>query len=642
MRQPDPGFVSSLPAAAPPRNGASALAPLAKTTWAILLGWLLIFGSYFAVAVAVPKGPRLTAFGDIFQCAAALFACVGLFLNATSSASTDRRSRAFWGLIGLGCLCWLSGQILWTYFELGLHQEAPNPFAGDIVIFLHPVPMIAALSLKPHDRRDDVSTRVRSLDFGLLLLWWVYLYLFIVIPWQFISPNLDAYGVTFDYLQAIENFVVVIGFGVMLGRAKRDWRPIYGHLFGASLVYAIGSYVIDRVIDANRYYTGSAFDLPLIAALIWFGTAGLVAYSTRPQHDEESAQSHDENPWPARLAALTVFSIPLMALWSAWSSRDASSIRLFRASVTQIALLIAGFLLFLRQRIVNKDRLRLLLASRDAFESLKQFQAQLIQNEKLVSIGQLAAGAAHEINNPLTGILGYSDLLAEDPTLAERPRATADKIRTLARRIKAHVTSLLSFARRVPSEKAEIDVNVIVSTALNLTGFDVHGKNIEIVSVPDPETPPVMGDANQILQVCFNLISNAVDAMEEIGGGRLTIRTLHRASKAIIEISDTGPGIAAPLQVFDPFYTTKPVGKGTGLGLSICYGIVQDHNGHIFCFNRPEGGATFVVEFPLALRATGAAMNSVAPAQVEDERREEPIIALQAVNKDRARRPEED
>jgi signal transduction histidine kinase len=101
-----------------------------------------------------------------------------------------------------------------------------------------------------------------------------------------------------------------------------------------------------------------------------------------------------------------------------------------------------------------------------------------------------------------------------------------------------------------------------------------------------------------VLQVFFNLISNAVDALEEVGGGKLVIRTSHADGKLLIEFSDSGPGIKSPQHVFDPFFTTKPVGKGTGLGLSICYGIVQEHGGRIECFNRPEGGATFLVEFP--------------------------------------------
>jgi signal transduction histidine kinase len=222
----------------------------------------------------------------------------------------------------------------------------------------------------------------------------------------------------------------------------------------------------------------------------------------------------------------------------------------------------------------------------------------MIQTEKLVSLGQLAAGAAHEINNPLAGILGYSDLLVDDPELGQRQRIVADKIRTLARRIKTLVTSLLSFARRVPSEKSHLEINQVIATALHLSNLDLRGRHIEVESLPTPELPVVRGDANQILQVFFNLISNAVDALEEVGGGKLMIRTWQNGSKIMVQFSDTGAGIKFPHQVFDPFFTTKPVGKGTGLGLSICYGIMQEHGGRIECFNRPEGGATFLVEFP--------------------------------------------
>jgi signal transduction histidine kinase len=460
--------------------------------------------------------------------------------------------------------------------------------------------MIAALALEPHDRREDLNVRTGYLDFSLLLVWWVYLYLFVVIPWQYIAPDILLYGRSYDYLQAVENLVLVAGLAALLRRARGKWREVYGHLFGAALLYALGSFIANEAIDSRAYYTGSPYDLPLIASFVWFGTAGLVAYRLKPAREEISERAPQENPWPSRISTAAVFSIPLMAIWSLWLSRNNTSVRIFRIEVTQVTILAVGMLLFFRQRMVNHDRVRLLEASRESFENLKRFQAQLIQTEKLVSIGQLAAGAAHEINNPLTGILGYSDLLADDESLTERQRAVAAKIRTLARRIKTLVTSLLSFARRVPSEKTNLDLNQVISNALSLSHLDLRGKRIEIETVPGADLPAVVGDANQILQVFFNLISNAVDAIEEKGGGKLVIRTEARGPKVIVEFSDSGPGIKSPHQVFDPFFTTKPVGKGTGLGLSICYGIVQDHGGHIACFNRPQGGATFVVEFPTA------------------------------------------
>ena len=578
----------------------SALGRLPATGWAILGAWLLLLGGYSVVSLTGTKGPGLTTFGDICHCLAALFAVVGLLMNCFSP---ERRTKAFWLLLALGCGAWLVGQMIWTYFEVFRHQTVPNPFLGDVILFLHPVPMMWALALRPHDRRDDVNFHIGYLDFSLLLIWWVYLYLFVVIPWQYITPDVAIYGLSYDHLAAVENAVLTIGFAVLLGRAKGAWREVYAHLFSASLLYAAASYIVNRSIDSQDYYTGSPYDLPLIASFLWFGTAGLTAYRLKPERETTPVPSEGSNRWPARVAMAAVVSIPLMALWSLRYSPNRESVRIFRIGVTQVTLLVVTVLAFFRQRVVDHDRLRLIENSRESFENLKHFQAQMVQTEKLVSLGQLAAGAAHEINNPLTGILGYSDLLADDPALGDRQRVVADKIRALARRIKTLVTSLLSFARRVPSEKGHLDLNQVLMSALHLSNLDLRGKKVEIETLTDMDMPPVHGDANQILQVLFNLMSNAVDALEEVGGGKLLIRTSHNDERAIIEFSDTGPGIKSPHQVFDPFFTTKPVGKGTGLGLSICYGIVQEHGGRIECFNRPEGGATFIVELPIVVNS---------------------------------------
>jgi signal transduction histidine kinase len=568
---------------------------MSPSSWVLAAAWGLLVGGYCIAALTVPNGRGLTAFGDIVQCAVALFACAGLLLN---SFSAEKRTRVFWILLGLGCAAWLVGQSIWTYFEVALRKDVPNPFVGDVILFLHPVPMIGALALKPHDKRDDLNVHIGYLDFSLLLIWWVYLYLFVVIPWQYIAPNVLAYGWSYDHLAAVENLLLTVGFAVLMTQAKGRWREVYAHLFSASLLYAAGSYITNRAIDRLDYYTGSPFDLPLVASFVWFGTAGIVAYRLKPPRETIAAGPDHAKKWAAALAMTAVFSIPVMAMWSLWRSANPPDVRTFRVSVTQVTLLVAALLIGLRQRLVDHDRLRLLDGSRESLENLKHFQAQMVQTEKLVSLGQLAAGAAHEINNPLTGILGYSDLLVDDPALGERQRVVAEKIRTLARRIKTLVTSLLSFARRVPSEKLHLDLNQVISTALHLSNLDLRGKHIQVETYPDTDLPPIRGDANQILQVFFNLISNAVDALEEIGGGKLVIRTTHTNSQITIEFSDSGPGIKSPQQVFDPFFTTKPVGKGTGLGLSICYGIMQEHGGRIACFNRPEGGATFIAEFP--------------------------------------------
>lgn len=597
-----------------PATSLNGMRKMPPATRVILVAWVLLVGGYAVVSLTVRPGPGLTTFGDGAQCVAAAFACIGLSLNAFTS---DKRARIFWLLLAFGCGAWLAGQFIWTYFEVVLRRDVPNPFLGDVIFFLHPVPMMAALAAKPHDHRDDLNTRIGYLDFSLLLVWWVYLYLFVVIPWQYISPQVGAYGWGYDQLAAIENIVLVAGFALLLSRARGAWREVYAHLFSAALLYAAASYIANRAIDSGQnYYTGSPFDLPVIASFVWFGTAGIVAYGLKLQREPEPVTPREPNRWPARVAMAAVLSIPLMAIWCLWRSVNVPAVRTFRVGVTQVTLVVAALLMFLRQKLVDRDRMRLLEASRESIESLKHFQSQMVQTEKLVSIGQLAAGAAHEINNPLTGILGYSDLLVDDPALTERQKMVAEKIRTLARRIKSLVTSLLSFSRQVPSEKTMLDINVIIANALHLSNLDLRGEKIQAEVQPDPDLPSTLGDANHILQVFFNLLSNAVDALEEVGGGRLIVRTSHSNGKIMAEVSDTGPGVKSPQQVFDPFFTTKPVGKGTGLGLSICYGIIQEHGGRIECFNRPEGGATFIVQLP-AVASPGAPEDGQVPVETK-------------------------
>jgi signal transduction histidine kinase len=133
-----------------------------------------------------------------------------------------------------------------------------------------------------------------------------------------------------------------------------------------------------------------------------------------------------------------------------------------------------------------------------------------------------------------------------------------------------------------------------------MEAFQLKSKNIQVETSVEPDLPHIWGNTNQLLQCCLHILSNAVDALEEVGGGTLTVRVRRDGEEVMLQISDTGPGIREPRKVFDPFYTTKAIGKGAGLGLSVAYGIVQDHRGQIACYNREEGGAVFVLRFPAA------------------------------------------
>ncbi len=554
---------------------------------------------YAAGALLIPPGKTLTTFGNLMQCIVPLFASAGLLINA---ASPHWRRNAFWMLLALGCTLWLAGQLLWTYYEIHLAQAVPNPFVGDVIFFLHTVPLIAALAMRPDVPRLDTSFRVSYLDFLFLLLWWIYLYLFIVIPWQFVHFNLDTFGTSYNVLYTLENAVFVMGLAYFAWRSTGRWRLVYLHLFGAAMLYTLGSQTLNTFIDLGWYYTGSLFDIPLIASFVWFGAAGFLARYWQvgeepapPEHPRRGAEA-----WPARLAMLAILSLPLMALWTERHQGTPEDVKQFRFLITMIAIIAFTGLLFARQWLAERERQQLLQGAQEALENLQRLQLQFVQSERMASLGQLAAGAAHEINNPLTAILGYLDLLAEDSSLGERQRSLAEKTREQARRTRTLVHNLLSFARQAPSEKSLLDINPVVNNAVQLRMLDLRAKNVRIHVQAEAVLPAVRCDANQMLQVFFNLISNAVEAMEETGGGTLTVTTKREKNNVVIEFSDTGPGVARPDLVFDPFYTTKPIGKGTGLGLSICYGIVREHDGAISCFNRHEGGATFRVELPAA------------------------------------------
>jgi signal transduction histidine kinase len=571
--------------------------------------WVLAIAAYASMSLVYPQGSQqLSTFGNIAQCIVPLVANAFLLLNA---GTPQWRRNIFWMLLALSCTLWMLGEFDWTYWEVYRHESVPTMYGGDVVFFLRGIPMMAALALQPHRRQAELQLRLGYLDFVSLLTWWTFLYVFIVFPWMYALPSEAQYNFNYDLITNIQNMVIVAGLGYLWLRSKGAWRLVYANLFGAAALYMLSSLTINVAITLHRYSTGSPYDLPLVSSFLWLAFAGLVAYRNRaglePAQDDEPAgetRSRERN-WASRLAMAAAISLPLFAIYAAHYSNEPHEIRDYRTLTAVIASIPLMAIIFYRTYIADKDRARLLSRSEQSVENLQRLQTQLVQTEKLVSLGQLAAGAAHEINNPLAAILGYSDLLADDPSLTEKARATAAKIRDQARRTKTLVGNLLSFARQVPPERTLLDINTVVTNAIQLRSLDRSPKTrveLQLESV----LPGVRGDGNQLMQVFFNIINNAVDAMESHEGGILTVKTVRDRGSVIVLFSDTGPGLKEPHRVFDPFYTTKPVGKGTGLGLSICFGIVQEHAGKILCYNSQTGGAVFRVELPAVLAALPA------------------------------------
>ncbi len=557
---------------------------------------IALIGVYAVLALTARPSYALTIFGDVAQELMAL----GVLAAMVGNIGRDRgRGNLFWISMAVGCAFWAGSQALWIYFEVVIRRPMPQPFWGDVVSFLHIVPMMGALAVQPHRRQSNRFLRVGMLDLSILLHWWLYLYLFLVIPWQYIALNRFQYGRTYTTLSFIENVAFVIGVGIVWRSASGRWQEVYRRLFLASFLYALGSTVANVADYAHKYYTGSIYDVPLVVAVLGFIWAAMAPREVADRPETPSVSKEEYAVWPARLAMTAVLSMPVMAMLDLAIMPQPIVVRNFRLVLTLGAVLLLGGMVFAKQQLIDKELLRLLLASHESYDNLSRVQEQLIQSEKMAALGQLVAGAAHEINNPLAAILGFSELLASHPSLPQDARGMAEKIGQQARRTKTLVGHLLSFAKQGKAEKNLLNVDAVVTNAVTLRQLDVGKHNIHIERVSDcGQATFIIGDANQLLQVCCHIINNAVDALQENGGGKITVRTARENGHVLVEFSDNGPGIEEPQRMFDPFYTTKPVGKGTGLGLSACYGIVQEHQGKIVGFNRPEGGATFRLEFP--------------------------------------------
>jgi signal transduction histidine kinase len=542
----------------------------------------------------LPAGYTAASLGNVVQTVLPLLLAGTMGANAIIARG---RARVFWAVAMGGATLWFAANAMWTHYEVVLRQPVPVPFIGDVLFFLHIVPFTAALAVRPHRNPSEQGMEVGSIDFLMLLSWWVYLYLFLVIPWQYVILDPQVYAVNFNLLYTVENALMVAGCGVLCVRAKGPWFTTYLHLFGASALYLAGSQLVNNAITRNVYYTGSVYDLPLVASMCWL--VGLSLHGLRLRAKPmEGAGTKWHGIVMARLAMVATVSMPIAGLLGMFVFRAKQhEIVVFRICVTLGALIVLPFLLFLKQHMLDRQLVCLLRISEHDLDMQKRLQAQLVQTEKLSSLADLVAGAAHEINNPLTAVLGYADLLQRDASLMPHTRGFAKKIAEQGRRTKELVNDLLKFGQQVPATKELIDLNAVLINAVDLRKLDLE-PGIRIEQQLERNLPAVFADPNHMLQVCFQLIGNAVEALGEAGGGTLIVSTRSKDGNLVMEFRDNGPGVKDPKKIFDPFYTTKPVGKGTGLGLSAAYGIVREHGGMIACDNNESGGAIFRVLLP--------------------------------------------
>lgn len=605
-------------------NSASApAAPRLALPAALRFGLILGLGIFVAsllAALLFPKGLALAAFGNTVQ--VGLIAAVTL-ISFRNFLRTRARMRIFWLLIFTGSLLWTVSNSIWAIYELWLARPVPDVAVVDILLFVKVVPLTAAIAIAPNRNNETYSRAFGLLDVFVLMVFSLYLFAFGVFAYRLLPGAHASYDFYFNLADAIGNQVLLIAAGVAILRPAGCWRAMYRLGFFVCASYGLGSNLSNVAIDAGRYYTGSVYDVPLVASLVAFFSLALIG-GTFPQDRLPVPVAEAEPSTPRstflseHLAMLVALFTPLIGILLLSDSAAPPQLRSFRIAVTLITIFLLTLLLAIKQDILATGLFQSLQRLSETYGRIEQFKTHLTQSEKLTALGTLVAHAATQIKACMADVLSAASQLNSRPDSDVRIHNLAGKIGQYAQRTDALVDNMLHFAQETPLCLAPMDLKPVLESALHLSRV-AKIPQLRVNFSQGERYPQVRGDSNQLLHVFLQLISNAVDALQESGGGTFDI-TLHASgAQLVVEFADSGPGLKEPQRVFEPFYTTKPVGKGTGLGLSTCYGIIQQHNGEISCRNRPEGGAIFSIVLPCVAESAAEPVQATGALQPQPE-----------------------
>lgn len=400
----------------------------------------------------------LTALGDSFPCLLALVVILSFRSNRKQSSGT---LRLFWSLNETGFSILFLSQIVWFYYDVVLRRPAPSPVAGDGLFLLALIPTLASFALRPQAGSASGDLRFRRLDFLLLLFWWVCLYLYFALPWQLVITNYPNYNPAYYVLALAEHCAVLLSVGMLYVKSEGSWKRFYGLFFFALSAFAAGSLVQNIFIDRGLYYTGSFYDLPWGCSLVLLTVAAALGAKLEDQPNPSEVPAESRGLWSARLAMIGVISLPLLAIAAVFDRHNPQSIVLFRLRLIFGAVLFLGTLTFLKLTSMDRELLRLIGLTESSMESLKHVQNQILKSQRMAALGRLAFGATHEISNPLTAILGYAELLRDNPTLTQEERRSVVDIHEQVHHAQAAINGMRRFVR----VEAEAEKNP--STELN-------------------------------------------------------------------------------------------------------------------------------------------------------------------------------
>jgi diguanylate cyclase (GGDEF)-like protein len=316
----------------------------------LLAAAVLLTAVLTVACVFLPRGLTLAAVSDIVGGLLMLFALIAFGSNGIASKG---RTRWFWILQATGWALWFSDQVVWIVFDLILQKKMPGMYPADALLFLAGAPMMAGLLLRPHRQPSERSARLGVLDFLLLLLWWLYLYVSFIVCWQYVSPNLDAYNLSFDVLSTAETILLACVLMVFWRESSGRWRTFYACLCGAFVFNGVWFYVLNRALEKEVYFTGSWYDIPYSGSFAIFTAVAVLGPGLLPT--PETAADESYGSWIANLAMIAVLSLPIIALYALLDPQLPHRAANFRVLVTLATMFLMAFLLFIQHRRLNRE-----------------------------------------------------------------------------------------------------------------------------------------------------------------------------------------------------------------------------------------------------------------------------------------------
>jgi len=575
--------------------------------------WIVLTVCLAVIVTAAPWFAPSPYFGTVFNDAIQVFvALLVVGLLARNAVLNHGHVRVFWFLTSVAMFVWALSSSRWFVSDILTHAQSVDIPSADAAIFSKTVLFMAALALEPHVSHASGRRAIGVLDYLLVLVYWLYLYGMFVFALVFVPAGGVSPEFRFQVMHFSCNLLLVVALGAVVLTSSGAWRRLYSVYFAAAVLYGLASSFSNLAGLIGHIFAGGSLDAFYLISLAAFGAVAIVGRGIPAQEVSQTTQESEELQaiprraiWPMRLAMVATLSVPVIGLWQIFQDGSVDSVRIFRVFCTLSAIFLMTTLLSIKQDLLNRSLARSLEDASQSYDRLLQFQDRLIQNEKLVSLGQWVATVANEIKQSMTTIMECSSAIVAHAGGKESSHKLAAKINQYAGRTDSLADNMLSFAQETPLRMAPVNLKELLETALRLSRVKQSGK-VQVEIAQTGGCDPISADANQLLQVFLHVIANATDAIEEKGSGILFITIQQGPAHAQILFADNGRGVQRPDQVFEPFYTTKPVGKGTGLGLSACHGIVRRHAGEITCQNRSEGGAVFTVTLPAQQPSAGS------------------------------------